>query len=201
VVKAFCKGSSYVIDGIYKEAVSGTKDEADRPEFKAMVSAIMRNGVDTIIVESLDRLAREYRIHEQMLIYLAAKGITLIAANTGENITKAISADPMKKAMIQMMGIFSELDKSLLVKKLRQARERVKQEIGKCEGRKSHLETNPELIKLIKRLRRKPRGAKKRMTFAQVAETVNEQGHINDRGMPFTGDAIKMIMYRINKAK
>jgi DNA invertase Pin-like site-specific DNA recombinase len=78
-----------------------------------MVSEIMKDGVDTILVESLDRLAREYRIQEQLLIYLASKGINLISANTGENVTKAISEDPMKKALIQIQGVFAELDKSL----------------------------------------------------------------------------------------
>ena len=39
-----------------------------------------------LFVESLDRLAREYRIQEQMLIYLASKNINLIASNTGENV-------------------------------------------------------------------------------------------------------------------
>lgn len=195
-VDAFCNKSGYKIEHVYREAVSGIRDETERSEFSAMVSEILKNGVRTVIIESLDRLAREYRIQEQLLIYLAAKGITLIAANTGEDITKAISDDPMKKALIQIQGIFAELDKSLLVRKLRKARERVKQERGKCEGRKSYLESNPELIKLIKKLRHKPRGGKKRKTYAQVAEAVNEQGHLNDNGKPFTGDAIKMIMYR-----
>ncbi len=73
---------------------------------------------------------------EQILIYLIGHGIELIAANTGENITKAILDDPMKKAIVQMQGIFSELDKSLIVKKLRAARVKIRKEKGKCEGAK-----------------------------------------------------------------
>ena len=37
--------------------MSATKGEDDRPAFKEMVSEILRDGVRTIIVESLERLA------------------------------------------------------------------------------------------------------------------------------------------------
>ena len=131
-IKNFCEQTKYRLQRIFREQISGTKDENDRPKFKTMISTIIENDCDTIIVESLDRLAREYRIQESLLIYMASKGINLIAANTGENITKAISDDPMKKALIQIQGVFAELDKSLLVKKLRKAREKVRKEKGKC---------------------------------------------------------------------
>ena len=47
--------------------------------------------------------------------------IDLYSANTGENVTQAIKDDPVKKAMVQMQGVFAELEKSRLVKKLRKA--------------------------------------------------------------------------------
>jgi len=75
-----------------------------------MVSEILKNGVKTIIIEGLDRLAIEYRIQESLLIYLASKGIELISARTEENVTHAIIVDLMKKALVQMQGIFAELD-------------------------------------------------------------------------------------------
>ena len=99
-IKKYCEESNFKIQRIFREQISGTKDENDRPRFKTMVATIIENDCDTVIVESLDRLAREYRIQESLLIYLATKGINIIAANTGENITKAISEDPMKKALI-----------------------------------------------------------------------------------------------------
>jgi hypothetical protein len=47
------------------------------------------------------------------------------------------------------------------IAKLRGARERKRREAGKCEGRKSHAERNPELVALAKRLhRRKPKGGR-----------------------------------------
>jgi len=201
-IQAYCERVGDEIDSVFKEQVSGTKDETDRPEFKTMVSAIMRDGVDTIIVESLDRLAREYRIQEQLLIYLASKGINLISANTGENVTRAITADPMKKAMVQMQGIFAELDKSLTVKKLRKAREKIRKESGKCEGRKSYKETEEgsEILREIRRLRRKRKGRVRR-TFNEIAEALNKQGYRAANVKPFTGNTVRGIYHRSKKLR
>ncbi len=117
VITGYAKKARIEIVDTYQErGVSGTKGETDRPAFQAMVNDILRDGVRTVIIESMDRLAREYRIQEHLLIYLASKDIALISANTGENITDAIKADPMKKALVQMQGIFAELDKSMLDK-------------------------------------------------------------------------------------
>jgi len=199
-VRAYCNKHGYEIEEVFKEQVSGTVDETDRPEFSAMVTAILRDSVDTIIIESLDRLAREYRIQEQLLIYLASKDINLIAANTGENVTRAISDDPMKKAMVQMQGIFAELDKSLLVKKLRKSREQIRKEKGKCEGRKGYKDTEKgtEILREIRRLRRRRKGRKQR-TFNEIAEMLNEQGYTAAHGKPFTGNTVRGILHRQKK--
>jgi hypothetical protein len=64
-----------IIPRFYEEkGVSGTKGEEDRPAFQEMLTAILSNGVRAVIVERLDRLAREYVVQEQLLVYLAAKG-------------------------------------------------------------------------------------------------------------------------------
>lgn len=55
----------------------------------------------------------------------------------------------MKKALIQIQGIFAELEKNLLVKKLRNARERVIAEKGKCGGQPAYSEISPEIIQEV----------------------------------------------------
>lgn len=201
-VQAFCVKAGYQLDRVFKEQVSGTKGEADRPEFSSMIAAILKNGCNTIIVESLDRLAREYRIQEQLLIYLASKNINLIATNTGENVTKAITEDPMRKAMVQMQGIFAELEKSLLVKKLRNARERIRKDTGRCEGAKPYYSTEAgmKVIQEIKRLRRK-KPTRKRMSFNQIAERLNQDGLQSANGKPFTGNSVSTLLHRAASKK
>jgi DNA invertase Pin-like site-specific DNA recombinase len=196
-ITAFAQKHGYTIERIFlEEGVSSTLDETDRPAFQTMVSEILKDGVRVVIVEGLDRLAREYRIQESLLIYLASKGITLISARTEEDVTEAMMSDPMKKALVQIQGIFSELEKSLLVKKLRVAREKVRKERGKCEGRKGYAEVDPDLIKRIRVLRRKPKGIAKRMPFSEIAEILKKEGYRSRTGRPFTPQGVAMILRR-----
>ena len=158
-----------------------------------MVSEILKDGVKTVIIEGLDRLAREYRIQETLLIYLASKDIDLVSARTQENVTEAVMADPMRLALVQIQGVFSQLEKSLLVKKLRTARERKRAETGKCEGRKGYAERMPEVVREIKRLRRKRKGMPKR-TYKKVAEELNRQNFKTLSGKEWTGQAVQDVL-------
>ena len=202
-IRAFAQKSKIEIVHVYREQVSGIKDQDDREVFQDMVSAILRNCVRIIIVEGLDRLAREYRVQEQLIIYLASKGITLIDARTGEDVTKAVYDDPMKKALIQMQGIFAELEKNLLVKKLRLARESKRKAAGKCEGRRGWNDLPDKrdaILAKIRALRRKPKLGK-RLTFVEVANQLNQLAKNDDiyetiTKRPWTGPMIQNFLLR-----
>ena len=199
-INRFCQNSNFKIVHVYKEQVSGTIDEENRPKMGTMIADILSNSCKTIIVEDLTRLAREYRVQENILVYLASKNIDLIAANTGENITEAIASDPMRKALVQIQGIFSELDKSLLVRKLRKAREKIRSEEGRCEGPKPYgtLPGEAKILKRIRRLRRKPKNSgKKRATYKSIADQLNR-----DRIKPRRGDKwTSSLVYNVLKPK
>jgi len=189
-IKAFADSAGIEIIDVYREeGVSGTKDAEDRPAFKSMMTDILSNGVRVVVVESLDRLAREYRIQESLLIFMLAKGVALYSANTGENVTEAIGADPMRKALVQVQGIFSELDRSLLVQKLTKAKDMIRATGKKVEGRKAYGEGNPEellVIKRIKLMRRKRRGGYKPPTYQQIADILNAEGITTKDGKKWT---------------
>jgi DNA invertase Pin-like site-specific DNA recombinase len=176
-IESFAKSAGFKIINYYKEPVSGCKGEVERPAFMEMVSTILgENRISCIVIEGMDRLARELMLQEQLISYLACKGIDLYSANTGENVTQAIKDDPVKKAMVQMQGVFAELEKSRIVKKLRKAREAVRERDGRCEGRKPYGLTDDEkkVVDLIKRLHRKPKG-KKRMSYQKIADALNSR--------------------------
>ena len=109
--------------------------------------------------------------------------------------TEAITADPMKKALVQIQGVFAELEKSLLVKKLRHAREQVRHEHGKCEGRKGYREVAPDTLREIRRLRRKRRNVR-RKSYQQIAAILNGGGLTTPMGKPFTVNNLRSIIYR-----
>ena len=201
-INRFAKESGYLIKQTFKEeGISGTTTETERPAFQQMVFSILRNGVNHIIVESLDRLARDLQVQLQLCTYIASKEITLICAGTGENITQAILNDPMRKALVQIQGVFAELDKSLVVRKLKNGRIKARQDSEtrtlsgkkKCEGRKSLRETNPELLERTRQLYRKPRKGRRR-TLAEVGRILFEEGFSTAKGKAYAPAQIKRLL-------
>ena len=195
LIQEFADRHGFEVVRFYQDAYTGC--EGDRPEFMDMLGTMMANGTKTAIVESLDRFAREMVVQCTLLGKLAAEGLTLIAANTGEDVTEAMSADPMRKAMIQIQGVFAELDKSLLVRKLRKARDAKREKHGRCEGVKPYgsLPGERETAERIVKLRRKPaKGA--RLSYASIADTLNGEGVPTRHGGPWRASAVQNIAKR-----
>ncbi len=189
------KNSISIVGEFLEKAVSGTKEIDQRPAFQDMLSYLLGNGCRAIAVESLDRLAREFRIQEQILIYLLSKGIDIIAANTGENVTQAIADDPMKKALVQIQGVFAELDKSQIVRKLRKAREAKRKKGQRCEGAKPYgeLPNEEQCLKRMKTLYRKPKG-KARLGYSKIAQILNQEGYRNRSGGLWTRNSVYALL-------
>lgn len=122
------------------------------------------------------------------MIYLASKGITLINAATEEDVTEAVTSDPMKKALVAMQGIFAELEKNLLVKKLKMARDRKKALTGKCEGAPSYEEAMPGITDFIKQCRGEG------MTFPAIAERLNGNEVATAKGRKWTGQLVQNVL-------
>jgi len=196
VIERYGKRGGYRVLRMFKEAFTGT--EEDRPAFAEMLEYILGNGCRTLVVESLDRLARELTVQLQLIALLASKGVTLINASTGQNVTEAMEDDPMMRAMVQMQGVFAELDKSLLVRKLRKARDLRRKQTGRCEGRKP-FGTRPgeaEVIERMKQLHRKPRKGK-RLGHHQIAMKLNKEGQPTRTGRPWSAVTVKQVLDRL----
>ena len=192
--RAWAKEHRRPLTTVYRDAHTGT--EADRPEWERMIldisqalpdsqkvestkaptSALIQPAV--IVIESLDRLARDVIIQSVLIKRCIDAGILLFAANTGENVCDAFLTDPTRKALLQIQGVFNQLEKDRLVIKLRKAREAKRQKTGQCEGRKrygehqAHAERESAVVNLVKQLRRKPIGGE-RLSLAAIAAELN----------------------------
>src|SRR5215831_14253008 len=190
-IEAFARHGDYEIaEEFYDTAVSGADPVETRPGFAAMLERIEGNGARTIIVETASRFARDLMVQEVGYAKLRERGIDLIAA---DNPGSFIDATPTAKLVRQVLGAISEFDKAMAVAKLRGARERKRREAGKCEGRKSHAERNPELVALAKRLhRQKPKGG--RMSLRAISAELATQGFLNENGRPFAAASVKSMV-------
>jgi hypothetical protein len=101
--------------------------------------------------------------------------------------------------MRQIAGAFSEYEKARLVAKLRAARERKRVATGKCEGRKTHAELNPELVREARRLRRRlPKGGQR--SLRDVSAELARLGHLNAAGRPFSASSVKSMIENYSRA-
>jgi hypothetical protein len=107
--------------------------------------------------------------------------------------------------MRQIAGA-AELEKSRLVAKLRHARERIRSERGKCEGRKTRIERaerehNSELVEsltqaveMAKRLRRASPKTGERRSLRKISAELAAAGYLNERGQPFNANSVRLML-------
>ncbi|EDJ3583817.1 recombinase family protein [Salmonella enterica subsp. enterica serovar Rubislaw] len=95
------------LDKTFTDKMSGKN--LDRPQFKEMMSYV-REG-DVLHVHSLDRLGRDLCDVLNVIRELNEKGVALYAHKEGINTS---NASPMQTAMIQLMGVFAELERSMI---------------------------------------------------------------------------------------
>ena len=191
-IHVFAKRSGFEVVGeFYDAAVSGADPIQGRPGFAALLDRIENNGVRVVIVEDASRFARQLMTQELGIALLISRDVQLLTSS-GDDLTA--SDDPSRNMMRQIAGAFAEYEKARLVAKLRGARERKRQADGHCEGRKSHAELRPDVVREAKRLRRASPKSGERRSFRQIATELAGMGHLNERGQPYNAASIKAMV-------
>jgi hypothetical protein len=94
----------------------------------------------------------------------------------------------------QVLGAIAQFEKASLIAKLKAARDRKRARDGKCEGRRSHLQLNPELVALAKQLRHRNRKTGERKSLRSIAAELARRGYVNVHGRPFAAESIKAMV-------
>jgi DNA invertase Pin-like site-specific DNA recombinase len=100
--------------------ISGTSDLDHRPALQELIAAA--NGVRTIVIERLDRVARDLMLQESIITDFKRNGFELISTCEPD----LCSADPSRVLMRQIMGSFAEYERKMLTQKLQGARARAR---------------------------------------------------------------------------
>jgi DNA invertase Pin-like site-specific DNA recombinase len=173
-ITAYAKANNIkIVEWFEEKGVSGTKEDFDRPAWTEMIGKL--NGVKTIIVEKLDRLARELFIQEYIVRDFSKRGLTLLTAHS----EATDDEDPTRTLFRQMLGAIAQYDRTMTVRKLAAARRRTKAKTGRCEGRKPYgfYVGEAEALNRMQELREAG------MSFAAISEALNTEGL-----KPRTGD-------------
>jgi DNA invertase Pin-like site-specific DNA recombinase len=159
-----------IVRWFQEKAVPGKTEWEDRPAWSEMVVSL--NGVQTIIIEKLDRLARDLLAQEHIILDLQRRGINLVSVHEPDLMAK----DPTRILMRQIMGSIAQYDRAMLVLKLRASRDRKKKLTGRCEGALAYGApgTAPEELEVMERVRAlRAEG----LTWAVVANELNSMGY------------------------
>ena len=119
--------------------------DTDRPALADLLGYV-REG-DTVVVHSIDRLARNLADLEQLVDQLNSKGVSVEFRK--ESLIFSGGADPMQKLLLQMLGAVAEFERSMIRERQREGIAAAKA-AGKQLGRKRSLDD-----KDTKRLRAK----------------------------------------------
>ena len=175
------------IVNIYRqEGVSGTKESADRPAWSELMTALHANGVRVVIIEKLDRLARDLMVQETIVANLRKQGFELVSVAEPD----LMANDPTRILVRQMMGAVAQYEKSQIVLKLRGARMRKRAKEGRCEGRKpyGYYEGEEASLERLRTLRAEGLG------FDRIAARMNEEGIPTRTGKPWHGVVVNRIL-------
>src|SRR2546430_7117675 len=120
------------VDRLFTEKASGK--DTQRPELDAML-AFVREG-DTVIVHSMDRLARNLDDLRRLVQTLTRRGVRITFMK--ENLTFTGEDSPMAHLMLSVMGAFAEFERALLRERQREGIALANQP-GAYRGRKPSL--------------------------------------------------------------
>ncbi len=146
------------LDRLFMDKASGK--DSKRPELDALL-AFVREG-DTVIVHSMDRLARNLDDLRRLVQNLTKRGIRIEFVK--EHLSFTGEDSPMANLMLSIMGAFSEFERALLRERQREGIALAKKR-GAYKGRKKALED-----KQVENLRQQVQAG---VTKAQLARDFN----------------------------
>ena len=127
---------------IYTEYESGTKRQ--RIELNRMLEAISEG--DTLIVTEISRISRSMRDLLEILDLLKDKKVKVMLGAFTLDFTKG-DADPMVLGMVQMMGVFSQMEREITVSRIKSGLNNAKAKGVKLGRVKTTVDTIPPLFK------------------------------------------------------
>jgi DNA invertase Pin-like site-specific DNA recombinase len=162
-----------IVNTFREKGVCGENELEDRPALLELLEALASNGVKLVLIEKLDRLARDLMVQETLISDLQKRGFELISVMEPD----LLQNDPTRILMRQIFGAIAQYEKAMIVAKLRGARQRMKQREGKCEGRKAYGEHPGEeaILERMKALHVEG------VSFNRIAQQLNAE-NITPRG-------------------
>lgn len=131
VLEEVAKRNGWQITHVFEDAVSGSKGRDQRPAFNELMKGIARKDFQITMAWSVCRLGRSLSDLVAFLEDIHAKGCDLYVHQQGLSTDSASG-----RLLFQLMGVFSEFEKAILVERVKSGIARAKAQ-GKRLGRPS----------------------------------------------------------------
>lgn len=130
-IDAYCAAHDMELVDVFEErGVSGTMDLGQRPALQSLYIRLEETGITHIIVEKLDRVARDLLVQETIMGDLKRKGIELISTAEPD----LCGNDPSRVLIRQIFGALAQWDRAMINMRMNSARKRIRDAGGKAEG-------------------------------------------------------------------
>jgi site-specific DNA recombinase len=194
-IKAFADSFGLIVlQEFFDEGVSGTVECMERPGFADMLTKVIISQntpfpIEAIVVECMDRLARDLMISEMLLKTCRENKVKVFCSVDSGLIDVASEADQNRTMLRQILAIVAQWDKTNTVEKLRSARLRMRAEGRRCEGSKpyGYFPAEKPVLERMKALHRK-------MSLSELAFALNCEGFRNRAGRQWTKASVFSIL-------
>jgi DNA invertase Pin-like site-specific DNA recombinase len=122
-VRAWCRANGHrLVRLVTDDAKSGTLEATERPGLLDVLKAVRDGQAEGVIMRDLDRIARTLTVQEAVLAQLWKLGGHAFVTTSRDEVPQDDPDDPMRTAMRQMAGVFAQLERAMLNKRLRNGR-------------------------------------------------------------------------------
>lgn len=208
-VRAWAKSNGHrIVRLVREEGVSGATDAIDRPGLSEALLMVREGDAEGLLIPRLDRLARALTVQEATLAIVWRDGGRIFTTDTGEVLADDPD-DPMRTAMRQVVGVFAELDRRMVVKRLRDGRA-AKQAAGrksvgayaygthgKGEGRDRDAATNPAEARVLARIVELRKAGR---SYRVIGETLDVEGLRPRRAAKWSAMTVRSVCQRAGVA-
>lgn len=191
-IEGYAKAHGIEIVGeFYDAAVSGTDPVETRPGFASMLDRIEGNGVRLVIVEDASRFARSLMAQELGVLVMSGRGVRVVTSS-GDDLTE--TNDPSRVMMRQIAGAFSQYEKTRLVQKLRAARNRKSEAVGRrIEGRKGYRGHQPAVFDVIREIQ----AVRPDATLRVLSDELSIRGFTTSTGKAFAANQVRRLLSKL----
>lgn len=130
---------------VFTDKASGKN--ADRPQLQAMLAGNWPEG-STVVVHSMDRLARSLTDLLHIVEQLTQRGINVQFVKEGKMFRGSEASDPMDKLMLSLLGAFAEYERTLIRERQREGIAKAK-ERGVYRGRPKRLQDTERIAQIV----------------------------------------------------